>query len=109
MHRELRAGGQPLTNKVAIGGLSGAAGSSVLYSFEAAAGKQLSVITYGGTGNVSVYLAKGREPSATDNDARSTRPGTSETVRVTAPTAGTYYIKVVGEAAYSGVSILATQ
>ncbi|ASE53299.1 S8 family serine peptidase [Stenotrophomonas maltophilia] len=100
---------KPLTNKVAIGGLSGAAGSSVLYSFEAAAGRQLSVITYGGTGNVSVYLAKGREPSATDNDARSTRPGTSETVRVTAPTAGTYYIKVVGEAAYSGVSILATQ
>lgn len=56
-----------------------------------------------------MYLAKGREPGATDNDARSTRPGTSETVRVTAATAGTYYIKVVGEAAYSGVSILATQ
>nr|WP_272577271.1 S8 family peptidase [Stenotrophomonas maltophilia] len=99
----------PLTNKAAVGGLNGAAASSRLYSFEAVAGKQLSVITYGGTGNVSVYLAQGREPSATDNDARSTRPGTSETVRVTAPAAGTYYIKVVGEAAYNGVSILATQ
>ncbi len=45
-------------------GLNGTAGSSRLYSFEAAAGKQLSVITYGGTGNVSVYIAQGREPSA---------------------------------------------
>jgi len=99
----------PLTNKAAIGGLSGAAGSSKLYSFEAAAGKQFSVITYGGTGNVSVYVAEGREPSASDNDAKSTRPGTSETVRVTKPVAATYYIKVVGEAAYNGVSILATQ
>src|SRR5690606_20852834 len=99
----------PLTNKTAVGGLNGTAGSSRLYSFEAAAGKQLSVITYGGTGNVSVYIAQGREPSASDNDGKSTRPGTSETVRVNKPVAGTYYIKVVGEAAYNGVSILATQ
>ncbi len=99
----------PLTNKAAVGGLNGTAGSSRLYSFEAAAGKQFSVITYGGTGNVSVYIAQGREPSASDNDGKSTRPGTSETVRVNKPVAGTYYIKVVGEAAYNGVSILATQ
>lgn len=99
----------PLTNKTAVGGLNGTAGSSRLYSFEAAAGKQFSVITYGGTGNVSVYIAQGREPSASDNDGKSTRPGTSETVRVNKPVAGTYYIKVVGEAAYNGVSILATQ
>lgn len=99
----------PLTNKTAVGGLNGTAGSSRLYSFEAAAGKQFSVITYGGTGNASVYIAQGREPSASDNDGKSTRPGTSETVRVNKPVAGTYYIKVVGEAAYNGVSILATQ
>ena len=67
------------------------------------------VLTYGGSGNVSVYLAQGRVPTATDNDAKSTRPGSTETVRVAKPVAGTYYIKVVGEAAYSGVSILATQ
>lgn len=99
----------PLTNKVAVGGLSGATGGSALYSFEAVAGKSLSVITYGGSGNVSVYLAQGREPSASDNDAKSTRAGNAETVRVNKPVAGTYYVKVVGEAAYSGVTILATQ
>ncbi|MNS99567.1 Xanthomonalisin precursor [compost metagenome] len=101
--------GIPLTNKVTVGGLAGAAASETVYTFEAAAGKTLSVLTYGGSGNVSVYLAQGRVPTATDNDAKSTRPGNTETVRVAKPVAGTYYIKVVGEAAYSGVSILATQ
>lgn len=98
-----------LTNKVAVGGLSGAAGSSVLYSFDASAGKTLSFITYGGTGNVSLYVGAGAEPSATDHDGKSTRAGNAETVRFTAPVAGTYYIKVVGEAAFGGVSLLATQ
>ena len=101
--------GIPLTNKVTVGGLAGAAASETVYTFEAAAGKTLSVLTYGGSGNVSVYLAQGRVPTATDNDAKSSRPGNTETVRVAKPVAGTYYIKVVGEAAYSGVSILATQ
>lgn len=101
--------GIPLTNKVTVGGLAGAAASETVYTFEAAAGKALSVLTYGGSGNVSVYLAQGRVPTATDNDAKSTRPGNTETVRVAKTVAGTYYIKVVGEAAYSGVSILATQ
>jgi serine protease len=99
----------PLTNKVAVGGLSGAGGSEVLYSFEAQAGKVLSLLTYGGSGNVSVYVSQGKEPTATAFDAKSTRPGNSETVRFTAPVAGTYYIKVVGESAFSGVSILANQ
>jgi serine protease len=99
----------PLTNKVAVGGLSGAGGSEVLYSFEAQAGKVLSLLTYGGSGNVSVYVSQGKEPTATAYDAKSARPGNSETVRFTAPVAGTYYIKLVGESAFSGVSIVANQ
>ncbi|AWH35803.1 protease [Stenotrophomonas sp. ZAC14D1_NAIMI4_6] len=101
--------GIPLTNKVALSGVAGATGSETVYTFEAVAGKQLSVLTYGGTGNVSVYVAQGRVPTATDNDAKSSRPGNTETVRVAKPVAGTYYVKVVGEAAFSGVTILATQ
>ncbi|WP_140719992.1 S8 family peptidase [[Pseudomonas] boreopolis] len=99
----------PLTNKVAIGGLAGAAGSEALYSFKADAGKVLSIQTYGGTGNVSLYVKFEAEPSASSYDAKSARGGNSETVRVNKPQAGTYYIKVVGEAAYSGVSIVARQ
>ncbi|WP_145481491.1 S8 family peptidase [Stenotrophomonas rhizophila] len=99
----------PLTNRVAVGGLSGAGGSGTLYSFEATAGKPVSILTYGGSGNVSLYVSAGEEPTATDFDAKSSRPGNSETVRFTAPVAGTYYIKLVGESAFSGVSIQAVQ
>jgi serine protease len=99
----------PLTNRVAVTGLSGAGGSETLYSFDAAAGKTVSFLTYGGSGNVSLYVSAGEEPSATDFDAKSARPGNSETVRFTAPVAGTYYIKLVGESAFSGVSIQAVQ
>jgi serine protease len=98
-----------LTNKNAVSGVSGAGGSETLYSFKAQAGKAVSFLTYGGSGNVSVYVSAGEEPSATDYDAKSTRPGNSETVRFTAPVAGTYYIKVIGESAFSGVSVLANQ
>jgi len=69
----------------------------------------VSFLTYGGSGNVSLYVSAGEEPSATDFDAKSARPGNSETVRFTAPVAGTYYIKLVGESAFSGVSIQAVQ
>jgi serine protease len=99
----------PLTNKVVVSGLAGAAGSEALYSFQAQAGAVLSILTYGGTGNVSLYVRLGEEPSSTVFDAKSARAGNSETVRFTAPAAGTYYIKLVGASAYSGVSLVARQ
>ena len=97
----------PLTNKVPVGGLSGTAGNEALYSFEAQAGAVLSIMTYGGSGNVSVYVSLGEEPSAESNDSKSARAGNSETVRFTAPTAGTYYIKLTG--IYSGLTLVARQ
>ncbi len=99
----------PLANKVNVTGLSGAAGSEKLYSFEAAAGSVLSFISLGGSGNVSMYVSFDEEPTATSFDAKSTRPGNNETVRFTAPQAGTYYIKLVGVSAYSGVTLVARQ
>ena len=99
----------PLTNKVEVKGLSGAAASEKLYSFDATAGAVLSFMTYGGTGNVAMYVSLGSEPTTTDFDAKSSRAGNSETVRFTAPQAGTYYIKLVGAAAYGGVTLVARQ
>lgn len=98
-----------LTNKVNVTGLSGTAASEKLYSFDAAAGSVLTIMTLGGTGNVSLYVSFDDEPTASAFDFKSTRPGNSETVRITAPQAGTYYIKVVGESAYSGVTLVARQ
>jgi serine protease len=98
-----------LVNKTNVTGLSGATGSEALYSFEAAAGSVLSILTLGGTGNVSVYVSFDEEPTSTNHDLSSVRPGNSETVRVTAPRAGTYYNKLVGTASYSGVTLVARQ
>ena len=96
----------PLTNKVPVTGLSGT-GGDVLYSFDAEAGSVLSIMTYGGTGNVSVYVSLGQEPTADSYDSKSTRAGNSETVRFTAPEAGTYYIKLSGT--YSRLVLQARQ
>ena len=97
-----------LTNGVALTGLSGAAGSSTLYSIEVPAGEQmLSVMSYGGTGNVSVYVSAGEAPTVEEHDRGSARPGNNETVRIPRPEAGTYYILVVGERAFSRLSLQA--
>lgn len=97
-----------LTNGVALTGLSGSAGSSTLYSIEVPAGESLlSVVTYGGRGDVSVYVSAGEAPTAEDHDRGSERPGNNETVRIVRPEATTYYILVVGERAFSGVSLQA--
>jgi hypothetical protein len=97
----------PLNNKVPVGSLAGTAGSEVLYSFEAQAGAVLSIMTYGGSGNVSMYVSLGEEPTTDAYDSKSARAGNSETVRFTAPTAGTYYIKLTGT--YSGLTLVARQ
>ncbi|TAA10049.1 protease [Pseudoxanthomonas winnipegensis] len=98
----------PLTNKVGVT-VSGTAGSETLYSFEAVAGKTLSFITLGGTGNLSLYASFDKAPTSSDFDAKSTRAGNNETVRFTAPKSGTYYLKVVGTGAYAGATLSARQ
>ncbi|MDG2525676.1 S8 family serine peptidase [Stenotrophomonas sp. HITSZ_GD] len=96
----------PLTNKVVIGGQSG---GDQLFSFQASAGQVLSVLTYGGSGDVSLYVSLGKEPTTTSFDAKSTRTGNSETVRITAPKAGIYYIRLLGNPSYTNVSVVARQ
>lgn len=98
-----------IQNKVPVPGLSGAAGSEVLYAIEVPAGVSgpLSISTSGGSGDVSLYVSFDEEPAAGDADWSSARPGNSETVRVASPQAGTYYIKLVGVRAYSNVTLQA--
>jgi serine protease len=101
--------GTALSNKVALAGQNGVAGGETLYHFEAEAGKVLTFMTYGGSGDVAMYVSFEEEPSASDHDAKSARAGNSETVRITAPKAGVYYVKLVGTKNYSGVSLVARQ
>src|SRR5690606_9035202 len=96
-----------LVNKVPVPGLSGVAGSEDLYAIEVPEGVTglLNITTYGGSGNVSMYVSLDEEPQVDDSDWRSTRPGNTETVRIRNPDAGVYYIKLAG--AYSNVTLQA--
>src|SRR5690606_17849105 len=98
-----------LANKVPVRGLSGGAGSEVLYAIEVPAGVSgpLSITTSGGSGDVSMFVSLDEEPFADAADWRSTRPGNNEVVRVNNPAAGTYYIKLSGVRAYSNVTLQA--
>ena len=67
----------------------------------------LSITTTGGSGDVNVLVSLDEEPTLADAGYRSVRPGNNETVRINAPAAGTYYIKLVGNRAYSNVRLVA--
>ncbi len=95
-----------LTDKVPLGNQSGTSGSETLYSFEVPAGTRLfNLMTYGGTGNASVYVSADEAPTASAYDYKSTRPGNNETVRASNPQPTTYYILVTGT--YNGMTIQA--
>jgi len=98
----------PISNRVPLTGLEGAVGETQLFSIEVPAGASgLSFISYGGSGDVSLLVSFGTEPTTDVADSRSTRPGNNETIRVATPQAGTYYLKVVGVKAFAGVTLQA--
>ncbi|ASR43730.1 hypothetical protein BEN78_10475 [Xanthomonas citri pv. mangiferaeindicae] len=98
-----------IENGVAVPGLSGAAGSEQLYSLVVPEGVSgpLLITTSGGTGNVSLYVSRDAEPGPDAADFRSQRPGNNESIRIVDPEAGTYYIKLVGTAAFANVRLQA--
>lgn len=101
----------PVATPLALGvQVKNLAGGDLLYSVEAKAGKTLSIITAGGTGDLSLYVSFGKEPSADSAEFRSTRKGNNETVRVSKAKEGTYYVKLsASPAAFKGVTLLALQ
>ncbi|MBB5863703.1 S8 family serine peptidase [Xanthomonas sp. 3058] len=96
----------PIANKVELRSLDSRDGNR-LYSFEAKAGTALTFMSFGGSGSVALYAAAGRAPTDSSYDSRSVRTGTTQTIRFTAPTAGTYYLRLSGS--YSGLTLVARQ
>ena len=98
-----------LTNSVAIAGQAGAAGSQVVYALVVPDGaRAVNLRTFGGKGDVSVYVKAGAPGGPSDYDASSVHRGNNESVVITRPVAGTYYLTVVGESDYSGLSVIGT-
>jgi serine protease len=96
----------PITNGVAVTGVSGAAGSDKLYSLDVPAGATgLKFVTSGGTGDADLYVKFGSAPTTTSFDCKSESSSNAETCNIATAQAGKYYVLVRGYSAYSGLSL----
>jgi len=98
----------PILNKNPITKLEG---GDLVFVLDVPAGVTgaLSIITSGGSGDLSLYVNKDDAPEeVADWDRKSTRRGNSETVRIFNPAQGEYYIRLVGQPRnFSGVTLRA--
>jgi hypothetical protein len=98
-----------LTNGQTVSGLAGATGSWQYFKLTVPAGQtSLAINMSGGTGDADLYVKLGAQPTLTVYDYRPYLAGNNESVSVTNPAAGDWYIGINGYAAYSGVSLVAT-
>jgi hypothetical protein len=97
-----------LTKGMTMPGQSGLAGSSKVYTLDVPVGAlALTLRTSGGSGDVSLYVKVGSAATASSYTYKSTRAGNNtETVMIGHPAAGTYYMTVVGETDYSGLTVV---
>jgi hypothetical protein len=97
-----------LSNGVPVTGLAGAAGSERHYRIEVPPNQdELEIRTFGGTGDVDLYVRRDAAPTTSSYDHRPYQIGNDETVTVEKPAAGTWYIMLRGFNSYSGVTLQA--
>lgn len=101
----LSSGGNTVTPLLQTN-LGGATGSVQYFSVTVPVGaRNLVIQTGGGTGDADLYVKLGQVPTTASYDCRPNLPGNYETCTFPTPAAGTYYIMLVGYAAFSGVSL----
>ncbi|MGM9513557.1 M4 family metallopeptidase [Roseateles sp. DB2] len=99
----------PLTNGVAVTGISLATGASKLYSIVVPSGKaSLTIKLSGGTGDGDIYARMTTAPTTTSYTKKSDGSTNTETITFTSPAAGTYYILVNAYSTVSSTSLKAT-
>ncbi|NRT57907.1 pre-peptidase C-terminal domain-containing protein [Sphaerotilus uruguayifluvii] len=100
---------QALASGTAVGGISGAYGSQRYYTIEVPAGASALAISIAGTsGDADLYVRRGALPTLSSWDYRPYRSGSNESVSVSAPASGTWYLMLRGYQAYSGLTLKAT-
>jgi vibriolysin len=98
-----------LQNGVAKTGLAGSTGQELSYTVVVAAGAHnLVITTSGGTGDADLYVKFGSAPTTSSYNCRPYVSGNAESCSFATTQAGTYYVKVRGYSAFSGVSLKAT-
>jgi PKD repeat protein len=103
-------GGTVLSSGVPVTGVSAALHAySTTYTIVVPAGKtNLTVKTSGGSGDGDLYVRLGSAPTTSTYTCRSWVSGNTETCSLSSPTAGTYYIRIYGYTAASGITLTAT-
>jgi uncharacterized protein (TIGR03437 family) len=106
-----------LAANVPMSGLGGILGSESFYKVTVPAGAtSLTLSTSGGTGDVDLYVRNGKPPACQLSDYvfepctldfASTQDGNSESVTVSSPAAGDWYIDLSGFQDYAGVTLTA--
>jgi Zn-dependent metalloprotease len=98
-----------LSNGQTVSNISVATGAWVYYKITVPSGQaSLKINMSGGTGDADLYVKLGQQPTLTVYDYRPYLTGNTESVSVTNPAAGDWYIGIEGYAAASGVSLTAT-
>jgi len=98
-----------LTQGIPVTDLAGKAGSAQFFSIEVPSTVQtLEIKMTGGTGDADLYVRKGVLPTTSQYDYRPYLTGSNESVIVTRPAGGTWYLLIRGYQAFSGVTLLVT-
>lgn len=97
-----------LSNNAVVPGISGSKDSQKFYKITVPSGQsQLTISISSGTGDCDLYVKYGAAPTKTNWNYRPYLGGNNETVAVSNPTSGDWYIMLCGYAAYSGVTLRA--
>ena len=98
-----------LTNGVAVTGISASTGTWKNYKITVPSGQtSLAIVMSGGSGDGDLYVKFGSQPTLSSYNYRPYLTGNNETVNVTNPSAGDWYISIYAYASYSSVSLKAT-
>jgi len=96
-------------DSISQSGISGLRNQFVDFQLDVPAGQsRVSVIISGGSGDADLYVRFGANPTTTTYDCRPFRNGNNETCTINNPQTGTYFIRLRGYRAFSGVTLNAS-
>ena len=98
-----------VSNYQTVGGLSGAAGTTLFYAIAVPAGQRmLRIETFGGAGDADLYVRYGSQPTTVTYDNVSGGGTSTESILIDYPSAGDYHIMVRSYSDTTDVSLLAS-
>jgi hypothetical protein len=99
----------PLTSGVPVTDIAGRGGEELFFKIDVPSGvKKLEVKMSGGIGDADLYVRRGARPTTSEYDYRPYQSGNDESVTISSPAAGTWYIMIRGYKSYAGITLVAT-